>query len=256
MTLYDLPNPKTRKLLREIPTPKYKGKTRHRATQFGVLADTIIEQLEAAELKVIREDWRTAVNDNVLFGSIDVKPQSMQGPELDEIGCFTLSLRTANNNKYALAFLSGARVDKLDNDDYFCLGDTAVRVRNNKTMDVEETCESAVNMFVRTADQIQVKVNQLKKRQITEAEACQIMLFSAREFMPFRNVEYVFNEWYKNYQALNLSVSINYELKSAWFLWQAFKKSYMKLGAADRFEMSKGLYPIFDQALKLTSVQR
>lgn len=244
MTLFDLKSENISvSKLDEIPVPVLEGKSKHVTVQFGTLARLIIDTFKAAELRVTSHQWQVGEKGNVLYGSVDILHTSMQGPSLSDHGYFTFSVRTSNNNHYGLTFLNGARVNVVEDEQYFCLGQAVKMRRNTESILYEEAVEFGINKFIRACDKMQATIDRMIATPVTPEQGSHIILLTCSEGdMNITHAKGVFDSWLSLYEKGN---------NSAWDLWTCFRSSLKRQGAPNRFDFCRNLYPRFSNVLSL-----
>jgi hypothetical protein len=222
--------------------------------RFLDVAKTMLKCIEGYEYKSTKSQWVVTGANQILLGSIDVNPKSMNSPHLDSFGYFTISLRISTNTKYALSFLSGARIDVTDDNSYFCPGEEYEKRRQTSNIHLLDACEQAIHKFTLFSENAQMMVNLLKAKKITAIdEGYGLITFAAAsKLMPFRNIEYVCKEWDALWAVKFMGSDKSI---SAWDLWNCFEVSWTKLGACDRYDFFKGIYPLFSTKFQLPRIK-
>lgn len=224
--------------------------------RFLDIAKTMLKCIEGYEYKSTKSQWVVTGANQILLGSIDVNPKSMNSPHLDSFGYFTISLRISTNTKYALSFLSGARIDVTDDNSYFCPGEEYEKRRQTSNIHLLDACEQAIHKFTLFSENAQMMVNLLKAKKISDQDTGYAMAVNAarKGLIPYRSVEYIVKEWDRRGKDL-VSTSNKDGIVSAWDLWNSFEVAWEKLGAIDRFEFFKGIYPLFSTKFQLPRIK-
>lgn len=230
---------KVRADLHKIPVPDRKDTKTWKGVGHGVLADKVVERVEAQGMEISAENWYVNPKGSILWGAVDIIP-GVASPEL-EIGQeanFSLGIRHGNDGEYAVSFAVGARIAICSNGMFH--GDFVSKKRHTQTLDLEEIIDNALVKYIEECESLENLINGWRDCEVDDKDAS-LLMFEAhrRGYVNFRYLEDVFRNWSE-------PIHDEFQERTAWSLYNAFTEMAKGLTPPRQVKLLTGLRKLFD----------
>jgi len=239
----------SRPQLHEVPVPErtdvsplWKG------LNHGVLADTIIQQIEKVGLEVKQEMWYCNPKQTALFGAVDILAESVPGVKLDigQDACFSLGVRHGNDGQYAVSFAVGGRVFVCSNGMFS--GDFVLKHRHMRSLDLDEAVSDGIKKYINECGALEAFVNGMREVPLDNKDASYLIMRTAERLpgneqsgcLNWAHLRDIYENWIKPPHE-------EFSPRTQWSLYNAFTEVGKTLSPPRQMTMLKGLRPLMEE---------
>jgi len=196
------------------------------------LIETLEKALNRRNINIEHELFAIRADGSRLFGTLDLNLNGIVG------SCASLGIRTANDKSMSIQMIAGMRIFVCDN---MCFNGDMVCVKRRHTsgLDLIEELDAAVIKYEQHYVNLKLEVDNLKNRQLTDAEA-KVMIYDvfAREAMPMRFFRAVGSEYFNPRHA-------EFEPRCAWSLHNSFTEVAKQMPLTTRIDATQEIGKYF-----------
>lgn len=210
----------------------------------GYIANTVVERVELHGYELLDECWYTNVKTDtksMLLGAITIRHKLPRYWPPDGIE-YQIGMRHDNFGRFALSFVAGAKVTICSNGLF--LGDCMTKRRHTIGFKLNETIDDVIEEFEAHVAKLPEYIAGLKSVPLNMQQASHIITEAHRlEVLPFRHLEYVYEEWYRPTFA-------EFHDWNAWSLYNAFTHAFKQLAVPAQYQSFPRLKKLFDTVVR------
>lgn len=206
--------------LKEIPVIKPDGFTdRWQGVQHGELVETINEQLDRHNVKVLEQNWFPSGKElQSMSGSMSL---DLPGMEAVDGTVFSLGVQHSNDGHASLKFAVGAKIFICSNG--MVTGDYAIKRKHTIGLDLMEDIGIGIETYINKAKEIPQMVGKMKENELHESEVDHILMQAGREnLMSWSRIGQTDKEYHN-------PTFEDHNEKTAWGLYNAFTYTIQKM---------------------------